>query len=60
MADAGRTCTRLSVEVDTSEFTHGGVVEVRLSCHARTGDLLRLAAPGSIDLVATSRFPRLH
>ena len=57
MVDAGRTCTSLTVEVDTSEFTHGGSVEVRLSCHARTGDLLGLAAPGSIDLVATSRTP---
>ena len=57
MTDAGRTCTRLTVEVDTSEFTHGGFVEVRLSCHARTGDLLGLAAPGSIDLSAISRAP---
>jgi hypothetical protein len=57
MADAGRTCTRLTVEVDTSQFTHGGHVEVRLSCRARTGDLLGLAAPGSLDLSATSRAP---
>lgn len=57
MADAGRTCTSLTVDVDTSEFVHGGSVEVRLSCHARTGDLLGLAAPGSLNLAATSRSP---
>jgi Flp pilus assembly protein TadG len=57
MTDAGRTCTSLTVEVDTAGFTHGGFVEVRLVCQARTGDLLGLAAPGSVDLVATSRAP---
>jgi Flp pilus assembly protein TadG len=57
MADAGRTCTSLTVAVETSEFTHGGFVEVRLVCHARTGDLLGLAAPGSVDLSAASRAP---
>jgi hypothetical protein len=57
MADAGRTCTQLTVEVDTSKFTHGGSVEVRLSCQARTCDLLGLAAPGSLDLSATSHAP---
>jgi Flp pilus assembly protein TadG len=57
MAGAGRTCTSLTVEVDTSQFTHGGYVEVHLSCQARTGDLLGLAAPGSLDLSATSRAP---
>ena len=57
MTEAGRTCTSLTVEVDTTGFTHGGFVEVRLSCHARTGDLLGLAAPGSVDLSATSRAP---
>jgi Flp pilus assembly protein TadG len=57
LADAGRTCTRLTVDVDTSQFTHGGHVEVQLSCQARTGDLLGLAAPGSLDLAATSRAP---
>ena len=54
---AGRTCTRLDVQVDTGAFTRGGHVRVRVTCRATTGDLLGLAASGSLDLVATSRAP---
>jgi Flp pilus assembly protein TadG len=57
MANAGRTCTEVTVQVDTSNFVHGGHVEVRLTCQARTGDLLGLAAPATVDLSATARAP---
>jgi Flp pilus assembly protein TadG len=57
LTGAGRSCTRLDVEVDTGDFTRGGHVQVRLTCHARTGDLLGLAAPGGVDLSAEARAP---
>jgi Flp pilus assembly protein TadG len=57
LADAGRTCGELTVEVDTSQFTHGGHVEVSLTCRVRTGDLIGLGAPGSVSTSATARAP---
>ena len=57
LSGTGRGCTRLSVEVDTSGFTRGGQVRVRLSCRAATGDLLGLAVPGAVDLSAEARAP---
>jgi hypothetical protein len=57
LADAGRSCGDLAVEVDTSQFTQGGHVEVTLTCQVRTGDLIGLGAPGSVSTSATARAP---
>jgi len=57
LGSAGRTCGDLAVTVDTSQFTHGGSVEVSLSCQVTTGDLIGLGGPGSVTTSATARSP---
>lgn len=57
LGDAGRTCTDLGVQVDTDAFGPGGYVEVRLTCHVTTGDLIGLEAPGSAPTSASARAP---
>jgi Flp pilus assembly protein TadG len=57
LGDAGRTCTTLTVSVDTSQFTHGGHVEVTVACQVTTGDLIGLDAPGAVPTSATARAP---
>jgi Flp pilus assembly protein TadG len=57
LADTGRACTDLEVQVDTDAFGPGGHVEVRVTCHVTTGDLIGLAAPGSAPTSASARAP---
>jgi hypothetical protein len=57
LADAGFTCNDLTIDVDTSQFTHGGSVAVQVSCQVTTGDLIGLGAPGSVTTSATARAP---
>lgn len=57
LADAGRACTDLEVEPDISAFGPGGHVEVRVTCHVTTGDLIGLGAPGSVPTSASARAP---
>jgi Flp pilus assembly protein TadG len=57
LADAGFTCDTLTIEVDTSQFTHGGWVEVEVTCQVSTGDLIGLRLPGSVTTAATARAP---
>ena len=57
LADTGRACASLAVDVDTSRFGRGGRVEVRVTCHVTTGDLIGLNAPGTAATSATARAP---
>jgi Flp pilus assembly protein TadG len=57
LASAGRACTNLAVDVDTSGFGRGGHVQVQVTCHVTTGDLIGLDAPGSAPTTATARAP---
>jgi Flp pilus assembly protein TadG len=57
LADAGLACNDLTVDADTSQFTHGGSVEVQVTCQVTTGDLIGLGAPGSVTTSATARAP---
>jgi Flp pilus assembly protein TadG len=57
LADAGRACSTLHVEVLTSAFGRSGYVEVEVTCHVTTGDLIGLQAPGSAPTAATARSP---
>jgi Flp pilus assembly protein TadG len=57
LADAGRACADLDVQVDTDAFGPGGHVEVRLTCQVTTGDLIGLNAPGSAPTSASARAP---
>jgi Flp pilus assembly protein TadG len=57
LADAGIACAELTVEVDTSQFTHGGSVTVQVACQIPTGDLIGLGGPGTVTTSATARAP---
>jgi Flp pilus assembly protein TadG len=57
LADTGRACSNLDVEVDLSAFGHGGHVDVEVTCRVATGDLVGLQAPGSATTSATARAP---
>lgn len=57
LADTGRACSTLDIDVDTTEFGRGGYVEVTLTCHVTTGDLIGLQAPGSAPTTASARAP---
>lgn len=57
LADAGRACTNLDVQVDTDEFVPGGHVSVTITCHVATGDLTGVGAPGSVPTSAVARAP---
>jgi Flp pilus assembly protein TadG len=57
LGDAGRTCTDLTVQVDTDDFGRGGSVAVTITCRVTTGDLVGLNAPGSVPTSATARAP---
>lgn len=51
------TCTRLTVEVDTSAFGAGGSVAVTVACTIRVADLSGLGLPGTTRATATARQP---
>jgi hypothetical protein len=57
LAGAGLVCQKLTVEVDTSQFTHGGTVSVQVSCRIPTGDLIGLGGPGTVTTMAAARAP---
>jgi hypothetical protein len=57
LAAAGLVCQELTVEVDTSQFTHGGSVTVQVACQIPTGDLIGLGGPGTVTTSATARAP---
>jgi hypothetical protein len=57
LADAGIACDELTVEVDNSQFTHGGSVTVEVACQIPTGDLIGLGGPGSVTTSTTARAP---
>lgn len=57
LADAGRACATLAVDVDTSAFGPGGHVEVTITCQVTTGDLIGLGAPGTVPTSAAARAP---
>lgn len=57
LADTGRACAELDINVDTDEFGPGGYVEVHLTCQVTTGDLVGLGAAGSVPASASARAP---
>ncbi len=54
LADHDRTCTPLTVDVDTSDFRRGGQVAVTISCTLTTADLTGLALPGTLTGSSTA------
>ena len=50
-------CSNLAVNVDTSGFTAGGAVVVRVSCTASLSDLAISGLPGRKTLTASSAAP---
>lgn len=57
LASSGRACTSLAVTVDTAEFTHGGHVEVTISCTADLSGLAGINIPGNVTFQTGARAP---
>lgn len=57
LASSGRACTSLAVTVDTAEFTHGGHVEVTISCTADLSSLTSIGIPGNVTFQTEARAP---
>jgi len=57
LASSGRACTSLTVGVDTTEFTHGGHVEVTISCTANLSSLTSIGIPGTVTFQTDARAP---
>jgi Flp pilus assembly protein TadG len=57
LADTGRACSNLDVDVNLAAFGHGGHVDVEVTCRVTTGDLVGLRVPGSATTSATARAP---
>ena len=51
------TCSRLQVDVDTSQFHRGGSVAVTIACAVALGDLAVPGLPGSRTVSATASSP---
>jgi Flp pilus assembly protein TadG len=54
LAEHTRTCTPLTVQVDTSAFVPGGLVAVTLTCKMSTAGLTGLGLPGTLSGSATA------
>ena len=57
LADAGVSCTSMSITVDDSVFRAGGTVGVSVTCTADLSGLALAGLPGSATMTATGRAP---
>ena len=57
LAERGRSCVHLTVDVDPGAFEAGGVVRVTVTCRADLSDLTGFGLPGSRSFTATSVVP---
>lgn len=57
LTQAGLSCARLQVDVDTGAFHPGGYVDVAVRCTADLSGLALAGLPGSVTLTSTSRSP---
>lgn len=57
LAGAGIDCARFAVAVDSSQFTPGGAVTVRVTCTTDLSAVSVSGLPGHLTLTATSTAP---
>lgn len=57
LAERGLSCSRLSVDVDTSGYQSGGQVTANVVCVAKLSDLAMAGLPGSKTYRATATVP---
>jgi Flp pilus assembly protein TadG len=57
LADAGVSCTSMTVTLDTSQFRPGGQVVAHVTCHADLAGLAMAGVPGSVTLDGASASP---
>ena len=57
LAGAGLSCTHLTVQTDTANFTPGGVVRVAVTCTADLRDLVGVGLPTTKTLQSTAAAP---
>ena len=57
LADRGRSCTRLTVRIDTGNFHPGGQLRAMVTCVTDLSDLSGLGLPGSKEFTATAVVP---
>lgn len=55
--DAGVSCSRMDIAVDTTDFRAGGTVGVTLTCVADLSGLALSGLPGAVTMTATGRAP---
>lgn len=55
LADHARTCSPLTVSVDTGDFHRGGQVAVTVTCRMSTAGLTGLGLPGTLTGSSTAR-----
>jgi Flp pilus assembly protein TadG len=57
LAQRGRACIALDIQVDTTDFQPGGTIEATVTCTADLSDVVGYGLPGSRRFTATATVP---